>query len=470
MCGLIAGYWQWLLPVLALLPAIIMVLLGRAGIVSLGGLIVIGLLLGSSRGTAYATRVELYDQLIDQKVTLQVQAAEDAVYGKGGQLKFVANRVVVVETGQRLPGKLGISGYGPNMVLQNDTLIIVGKLRKGIGSYQGFMSYAQLESVATQPSLLLDLRRTFGAGMLSALPEPAASFAMGILIGQRAALPEYVEDNLQMVGLTHIIAVSGANLTIMLEAARRLLGKSSKRLATIGSLAFMLTFVAMTGGSASIVRAAYVSGISVIAAYYGRRANPLLLISVVAAFTAYVDPIYIWHDAAWYLSFLAFFGVLMVSPLLQSRLPRVFQTNILLAIALESLCAEIMALPYVLYTFGEMSRVGLLANVLVVSVIPFAMLASFIAGLAGTFLWPIAGWFCWPAKWLLTYMLDTSNWIARWPGAFSESVHLSLQSTLVIYASLAVLVALLRFKDAAKSAIITDNEAINPYKNLGRTT
>lgn len=356
------------------------------------------------------------------------------------------------------------------MVLQDDVLTVEGKLREGVGSYQGFMSYAQIEKVRSQPSQLLELRRTFGAGMLSALPEPAASFAMGILIGQRAALPEHVEDNLQMVGLTHIIAVSGANLTIMLEAARRMLGRSSKRLATFGSLGFMLTFVAMTGGSASIVRAAYVSGLSVMAAYYGRRAKPLLIISFVAALTAYIDPIYIWHDAAWYLSFLAFFGVLMVSPLLQSRLPRAFQTNILLAIALESLCAEIMALPYVLYTFGEMSRVGLLANVLVVSVIPFAMLTSFIAGLAGTFLWPIAGWLSWPAKWLLTYMLDTSNWIASWPGVFSEHVHLRLPGVLAIYVTLAVMVAVLGFKDRAKSAIITDDEAINPYKNLGRMT
>lgn len=431
-------------------------------------LLCIGFIVGATRGGAYVAQLQHYQAVYDQNITLQVTAAEDAVYGRAGQLKFVAHDVHLEQIGT-VPGKIGISGYGPMAVYQNDTLVVTGKLRKGIGSYQGFMSYAKIEHVESNPSLLVTLRRDFGSGMLSALPEPAASFAMGILIGQRATLPEYTEDNLQKVGLTHIIAVSGANLTIMLEAARRLLGRFSKRLATFGSLGFMLSFVAITGGSASIVRASYVSGLSVWAAYYGRRVPPLLLIVLVAAITAYIEPIYVWSDAAWYLSFLAFYGVLMVSPIMQQRLPTVFQTNILLAIALESLCAEIMALPYVLYTFGTMSRVGLVANVLIVSVIPYAMLASFIAGLAGTFLWPLAGWFSWPAKFLLTYMLDITNWLAGLPNIYQENMSVSLSTMLVLYGLIAAMTMVLGFKKHEKNAMITD-ENYNLHRQLGRTT
>ena len=254
----------------------------------------------------------------------------------------------------------------------------------------------------------------------------------------------------------------------MLNASRSLIGKRSKRLSYGLTFALMFIFVAMTGGSASIVRAAFVSSLSLLAAYYGRQARPLLLLTLVAAVTALINPLYMWGDASWYLSFLAFFGVLMVSPRFHHRLPRAFQTNVLLAIALESLCAEIMSLPYILYTFGQMSYVGLLANVVVVSFIPFAMLFGFIAGLAGTFLWPISGWFSWPAKLLLEYMIDIASIIAHWPHIFKENVWLGVPELIICYGTIGLMVWLLDFKDRAKSAIITDNKPLEPQQILGR--
>lgn len=465
LIGLSAGYFR-----LALEPVwlVLGVMLAFPARLRLPGLILVGFMIGLWRGAAVAQQLTGYEPWIDTKVTFQVKANEDAVYGKNGQLAFVAVDITNVETGERLPGQVSVSGFGMNGIYQDDELIVSGKLREGIGSYQGFISFAEIELVQHHPSSIADLRRKFGAGMLSSLPEPLASFAMGLLVGQRATLPEDVKDSLQKVSLTHIIAVSGANLTIMLNASRRLLGKRSKRLSTLLTVALMLTFVAMTGGSASIVRAAFVSSFSIAAAYYGRRMRPLLIICLVAAVTALINPIYIWSDASWYLSFLAFFGVLMVSPLFHNRMPRVFQTNIILVIAIESLCAEIMSVPYILYTFGQMSLVGLLANVLVTSMIPYAMLFSLFAGLAGMFLFPLAGWVSWPATLLLTYMLDTAQLLAGLPHIFINNLWLTLPGVTAVYATIALMVGLLTFKDNRKSVTITDNEAINPYTNLGR--
>lgn len=432
------------------------VFVGRRRLLGLVGVCVLGLLLGWSKGSLLVSQLAGYQGLYDQKVQLQVTASEDAVYGKNGQMTFVAAKVINTETGERLPGKLGVSGTGLNAFYQADVLLVSGKLREGIGAYQGFMSYGQLELAERHPSLIATLRRNFAAAMQSALPEPVASFGMGILIGQRATLPEDVKDNLQKVGLTHIIAVSGANLTIMLDASRRLLGKKSKRLSTLLTVLLMALFVLLTGGSASIIRAAYVSALSMAAGYYGRRARPLLLIAMVAAFTAYLNPIYIWSDASWYLSFLAFYGVLMVSPLLQNRLPSVFGQSIILSVALESICAEIMSVPYILFTFGQMSFMGLPANVLVVTLIPLAMLLGFIAGLAGMFLLPVCGWFAWPAKFLLMYMLDTAHVLASVPHIFIDHLALGLPGLILLYGVIAILSGLLAFKDRSKSAIITD--------------
>ena len=145
---------------------------------------------------------------------------------------------------------------------------------------------------------------------------------MGLLIGQKANLPDHIYDELLMVGLVHIIAVSGYNLTIILRATEGLLKKHSKRLSTLLALNLIGVFLLFAGGSASIVRASVVSVLAIAAAYYGRKFKPVVLLLLAAAITAWAKPFYVWSDIGWYLSFLAFFGVMVVAPLALRRLPQ----------------------------------------------------------------------------------------------------------------------------------------------------
>jgi len=418
----------------------------------------LGLGCGLSRGHVFQRHLADYQTLQDRKVQLTVEALNDGAYGTNSQLSFDAGQAEV--NGQKLSGKLHISGFGLNAVMQGDEVQAFGKLRSGSGQYQGYISYAQLQLVRHHPSLVAQLRRRFAAGMQSALPEPQASFAMGLLIGQRSNLPASVKQDVLMVGLTHIIAVSGYNLTIMLQAARRALGHYSKRLTTWLSLGLIAAFLLMTGSSASIVRAAIVSVLSIWASYYGRTFRPLNLILIAAALTGWANPFYVWSDISWYLSFLAFHGVLVVAPLIAARFHHAWQRSILATVALESICAELMTLPIIIFSFGQLSLIGLLANVLVVALIPLAMLLCFIAGLAGMLILPVAGWFAWPAQLLLTYMLDTAHLLARIPGIFIQQLSLSTTKLVALYAiTLAVTVVWWHKTKILESARITDKKS-----------
>jgi competence protein ComEC len=415
-----------------------------------------GLSLGWWRGSVYMNKLAVWQPLYYQKITISARSAEDAVYGKNSQLAFSAAGVML-DDGTSLPGKLQLSGFGENAVFQGDELTATGKLYPGYGAYQGRISFAQLDVTAHHPSVVSEIRRRFAAGMQTALPEPLAPFAMGLLIGQRATLPDDVKQNLLMVGLTHIIAVSGYNLTIILHASKRLLAKQSKRLSTLLSFSLIGVFLLLAGASASIVRAAIVSMLSIVAAYYGRDFKPLNLLALAAAITAWANPVYVWSDLSWYLSFLAFFGVMIVSPLIQARWPARWHQSLVGGVALESICAETMSLPFVLYIFGQMSLIGLPANVLVVALVPLAMLLSTIAGLAGMLTGSLAGWLAWPAAVLLAYMLDTAHLMARIPHIFLQNIGFPLGAMLGLYA-LILLVALIlqRKTKALKSDIITD--------------
>jgi competence protein ComEC len=447
----VASVWLWLLGAGAALS------LKRRDALTVLAVIGFGLALGCWRGGNYLQQLQPYQALAHQPVVATGDVIIDAVYGYGGQLSFTVDHVTFLSPVQKsVPGRIKVSGFGANMVYRGDEVQFSGKLYPTRGANQASISYSQMSIIGSRPSFVDITRRKFTAGMQSALPEPAASFGLGLLVGQRNTLPDDVTQALLMVGLTHIIAVSGYNLTILLEASRRLLGKRSKFQSTMVALALIGLFLLFAGSSASIVRAAVISVIGLTAWYFGRTIKPVLLILLAAALTAFASPVYLWSDISWHLSFLAFFGVLVVAPQLVKRFFGGHQPGLLLQIVLESLCAELMTIPIILYIFGQMSFIGLLANMLVAALIPLAMLLSLVAGLAGMLIPAVAGWFAWPASVLLTYMLDIASLLSRIPHIFVQNVSLTVSGMVLLYACVLVVIGILWSREKRKAAILTD--------------
>lgn len=419
-------------PILSvLLVAFCLLLLKLKNIVSLVIVIFLGLSVGLWRGSIYMQHVYDLRELTTQKVTITAKATSDAVYANKSQLEFTANQVHMSQPRVKpLAGSFKISGFGVPMVYRGDIVQISGKLYPTRGSNQARIAYAQLQRIGAGNSFIYNLTRRFNAGMQSALPEPQASFGLGLLIGQRTTLPQSITDALVAVGLVHIVAVSGYNLTIIVRGVSRLkLGSKYQKLMI--SLLLIGTFVLVTGFSASIVRAAIVSILSLWAWYYGRKIKPVVLISFAAAVTGLFNPFYVWGDLGWYLSFLAFFGVLVIAPAISARFFKK-QPKLLTLVVLETLSAELMTLPLILMTFSQLSIIALVANALVVPLVPLAMLLSAMAGAAGALAPQIAGWLAWPAKILLTYMLDIVHMLADIP---SVLIHrsISLSYMLALY-------------------------------------
>jgi competence protein ComEC len=444
-----------------------LVLLRRKNIWTLLAVVLFGLSLGWWRGSLYVQHLAAYQNYFGHKITIIATAGEDATYDSHKQLTFDTHNIVIQETGQILIGKVGVSGFGTPAVFAGDRVQVSGKLYPGRGSYQAKISFAAIDIVQPGHQMVPELRRRFVAGMQSALPEPLASFGMGLLIGQRANLSDEVYQSLLMVGLVHIIAVSGYNLTIILRASKGLLSKYSRRLSLLLAFALIGVFLLFAGASASIVRAAIVSILSLLAAYYGRSVKPLVLIILAAAITAWANPYYVWTDVSWYLSFLAFFGVMIVAPMMLVRMPKQWQSSLVLTVALESLCAELMTLPYILHIFGQMSFIGLVANVLVVALVPLAMLLCLVAGLAGMLVPAIAGWLAWPAVLLLTYMLDVATMLSHIPHIFAQGLTFSLAELLLVYSLLGLVVWSLWRRLSRAQLQVVEEQAIGSLPKQG---
>ncbi len=434
---------RWLLLVLPFL----VLRLRRHDVGVLVMLTVVCFAVGSLRGGAYLKQVQQYDDLKGQKVVLVGRAAEDGVYGERYQLVFRMDSIQLAKPYRsELPGSMTIKGFGAPSITRGDIVQAEGRLYRTRGNNFAGISFATITVLQPTDSSFEAFRRRIVAGMQSALPEPAASFGLGILIGQRSTLPEAHEEQLRKAGLTHIIAVSGYNLTIIVEMCRRLFSRLSKFQNTAVCVGLIGFFLFLTGLSPPIVRAAIISGIGLAAWYYGRTIKPMVLLLTGASITVLMNPSYMWGNVSWYLSFLAFYGVLVLAPLITRRLYGPREPKLVMQILLESACASVMTVPYILFIFGETSLVALLANLLVVPLIPFAMLASLVAGLAGMFVPAVAGWLAWPATQLLTYMLDIATILSGIPHAFVERIGFGLPGLVTAYASIGLVAWVLHSK------------------------
>lgn len=415
-----------------------------------------GLSLGWWRGAAARQKLIRYEDLYRQNVTVEVEALTDGVYAINGNLGFDAKvQQVIQPQTPNLTGTLIIEARGLPGVFRGDQVEVSGRMYPAGGSKQGSIKFASARLVDRQRSWVENIRLRFGAAMQTALPEPQASFGLGILVGQRSTLPDKITDNLSIVGLTHIIAVSGYNLTIIIQFVGKRLGRRSKYQTIVLSLGLMATFILITGFSASIVRAGLVSCLSLGAWYYGRTFKPLLLLLIPAAITALWNPVYVWSDLGWYLSFLAFYGVLVLAPLITKLWWKDRSPPMLIGLIIETSSAQAMTVPLVMYIFKEVSLIALLSNILVVPFVPLVMLLALIAGVGGMLTVQVAGWLAWPAKFLMSYMLEVVEVLADIPYA-KVPWSMSWLAMIVSYALIAFACCLISFKIKPQYGKITD--------------
>lgn len=424
------------LPVMYVWISLLVLFVGvrKFGATALLSVLLFGGVFGWWRGSNFLKQMEPYRQLSGRQVVILATVHSDAVYSDQGQLSFDVDRIMFSEPiTMRVPGRIAVQGFGEQAVYRGDVLRIEGRLQPTKGSRQARLSFSQFSAVARNQAIMEKLRRSFVAGVATALPEPAASFGLGLLIGYRTTLSEITTQQLAITGLTHIIAVSGYNLTIIIRSVRRLLTRRSKYQQTVVAIVMMVLFLLVTDFSASIIRASIVSALSLAAWYYGRRFKPLLIIALAATLTAGWNPLYIWSDVGWYLSFLAFFGILVISPLavtwLFSKHKR--QPEIVLLL-IETTSAQLMTAPLILFIFSRVSLVGLVSNLLIAPLVPLAMVLTLVAGLSGMVTPVLAGWLAWPARMLLGYMLEVVALFARIPNALIKR-SISLGQMLLMY-------------------------------------
>jgi len=242
-----------------------------------------------------------------------------------------------------------------------------------VGTDQGFW--------ATVKGWLFGLRLRFNDAISRSLPAAESGLGSGLILGEKALITPEVTRQLQISGTTHIIALSGYNITIILGLFVLLRGRLSRLMNLLVPLIFILAFVVMTGGAASLVRASIMGFMPLVASYLGRESDSFIAIMFSAAIMILFNPFLALFDVGFQLSFAALAGMIYLAPIIAklfARLPEYISGPLA-----ETTGAQLAAMPLLAYYFGSVSLISPLANLLILSLVPVGMLTAFAIGLAG---------------------------------------------------------------------------------------
>lgn len=318
--------------------------------------------------------------------------------------------------------------------------------RFGIFSTLRATTITRLSTGHTNPitAALARVKNAFESRINRLFPEPEASFLAGLLTGSRRGMPDHITQAFKQTGLTHIVAISGFNITIVITLIGSLFFFLPLRWRFLPTITAIILFTLLVGASASVVRAGITGILGLLALQTGRMPHARLTILWAAGIMLLWNPTMLWYDAGFQLSFLAVIGLTECAPLLELLLARVPNTFSLRDALMMTIAAQAFAMPWVVYVFGMLSVVSPVANIIVEPLIPLAMLVGFLATMLGILFFPLGQLIAFPAWGLLHLIITIAERLSMVPGSSIRIASMSLPLLTAYYTLL--IIALLDYR------------------------
>jgi competence protein ComEC len=282
-----------------------------------------------------------------------------------------------------------------------------------------------------------EIRARAAAGLGQGMPRREAALARGFVLGEDEGIDEGTKEDFRRAGLSHLLAVSGQNITLLALLAMPVLGALGipLRQRLLWVLGLIAVYVPVAGAGPSVQRAGVMGALGLLATLSGRRGSRLYALAVAAGVTLAIEP-GIAEDVGWQLSFAAVLGILLLAePLRRAIVARVGSGPWRRALAegvAMTVAATLATAPLIAFHFETLSTTGLVANVLALpAVAPAMWLGMCGAGLAqlpGLPLAPLNGL----DALLLAYIAQVASWCAA-PGWAELPVHLDGRGLVFAY-------------------------------------
>ena len=329
----------------------------------------------------------------------------------------------------RVPAALAASRDAP-FIRYGDNLLLTGSLQlpdhfgafdfpaylesQGIGAVMRFPEASLIGEDGGAPLFrwLYSLRRDMARAVSTVVPEPQAAFGQAILLGVRDRLPDSLTEDFRRSGTSHLLAISGLHVGILLalgiSASEFILGRRRQIYLALPLLAVWIYALA-SGASESAIRAAIMGTVYVAAIAVGRPRSLIPALALAAALIAAVEPRAL-SRVSFQLSFAAMTGIAIYYEVLSDRITEWLgigpEREEWWATALRGLtgavgvtvAATLATAPLLIFYFERFSLVGMPATLMSMPALPLALVAHAAAALIGIVSETAAlpfGWIAW---------------------------------------------------------------------------
>jgi competence protein ComEC len=283
------------------------------------------------------------------------------------------------------------------------------------------LRHPRVEARAPPASVVLRgseaLRTAARRSALTSLPPDRAGLLVGMALGDTSLLPRDLDGAFRAAGLSHLVAVSGANLAVVLGAGLWLAaaaGLARPALVAVG-IALVASLVVLTRWEPSVLRAGVMAVLVLLGVATGRGPGGRRALCLAVLLLLLADP-GLAGALGFQLSVAATAGILWAGPLATNALPR-FVPDRARTAAGVTLGAQAVALPVLALAFGRLSPASLPANLLGLPLATGPMLL----GVAAAVTAPAAPWLsglaCRLADPFLVGLVAIARWAAGLPGA-----------------------------------------------------
>lgn len=262
--------------------------------------------------------------------------------------------------------------------------------------------------------LVEELRARF-LFLLTGVTDDSAGLVAGLAIGEHGLISQTLSENMKELSLTHLVAVSGANLAIVAAAVFMLAsvtGVSRFWRFFLAYLAIAL-YILLVGPESSVLRAGAMAAFVMASWWLGRKVNPLIPLSWAVILLLLIDPA-LAVDFGFALSVFATLGLLILAAALHLRLQPRLGTWLSLGVS-ASLAAQLYTMPVLLALQPSIPLYSVLANLAVEAVVAPVTVLGILAVIATPVLPQLTSLLTWFAS-LGTWWIEVvSNHLARLP-------------------------------------------------------
>ncbi|MBD2578228.1 ComEC/Rec2 family competence protein [Oscillatoria sp. FACHB-1406] len=278
------------------------------------------------------------------------------------------------------------------------------------------------------------IRRRIVRSQVRWLGSPRGQLLSSMVLGRAAVdLPFDIQDEFSRAGLSHVLAASGFQVSLLVGVALALTRKLGAKSRLISGLAMLFFYVALTGIQPSVMRAALMGAAVLAALTADRKLKPLGLLLAAATVLLLLNPLWVW-DLGFQLSFLATLGLIVSATAITQRLDWLPPT-IAGAIAVP-VAASLWTLPLLIYAFSTIATYSLIVNVLATPLIALLSLGGMVSAAAALAFPPAGSAIAWLLDYPLRGLIAIVEIFNRLPGSAWAVGTITLGQLLFVYGAI----------------------------------